>query len=82
MHRTFWPLITVGSLLEAASAATVALAVLHRPHPAAHYHAFGYKQLFGYVVSVDWQADSWNFAVAAALAIVGLVFYLVARRAR
>ena len=80
-RRLFWPLLGLGVLLEAAAAASLAIATFSKPFPrgSADYGG-GVTEFLGRPVSLRWSTDK-GFVIAGALLVAGglATFALAAR---
>jgi hypothetical protein len=83
VQRIFWPIVVGASVLEAAAAASFAVAVFSAPTPR---RVFEYEpsqaEVFGRVTSLDWSTDSGFLIGAIVCFAVGSVLYVVAPRSR
>jgi hypothetical protein len=79
----FWPLVIVGSILEAVAAASFTAALFSDPVPrrVVEYHG-SETEIFGRVTSLDWSSDRGFLISAATCFALGIVAYVVAATSR
>ena len=82
-RRLFWPLLGLGVLLEAAAAASLAIAVFSKPLPrgSADYAA-RVTEVLGRPVALQWSTDKGFLIASALLAASGLATFVLAARNR
>jgi hypothetical protein len=84
MHRgLFWPLIVVGSILEAIAAASFTAAVFSDPVPRRDVAYYGPQtEIFGRATSLDWSSDRGLLLVAITCFALGIAAFAVGARSR
>jgi len=83
-RRFFWPLLGLGALLEAAAAASLAIAAFSKPLPrgSADYAARSVTEILGRPASLQWSTDKGFLIASALLAASGLATFVLAARNR
>ena len=82
-RRWFWPLVALATLLEAAAAASFAIAAFSDPMPrrVADFAA-STTEVFGRTLSLSWSTDKGFLVAAGVLAAAGIAVFAAAVRAR
>ena len=83
----FWPLVALGSLLEALAAASFATAVFSDPLPRSdsgwtNYVPLASGEVFGRTTTLGWTTDQGMLVAALLFAALGLAAYVLAARLR
>ena len=78
----FWVVIALASAFSALAAASLSAAAFSAPLPDPDVHAFGYRELFGAVVSLEWTSDRGFLLAAIAFGALAVGAYVVAVRSR
>jgi hypothetical protein len=80
----FWPLISVGAVLEAVAAGLVATAIFSDPIPRGwtNYAPITETDVFSRVTSLSWSADRGLLVAAIVMGALGVLAYAASTRAR
>jgi hypothetical protein len=79
----FWPLIVVGSILEAVAAASFTVALFSDPVPRRLFEYRGTEtEIFGRATSLDWSSDRGLLISAITCFALGIAAYAAAARLR